>query len=336
MNTNKKKIIACVAGRSGGHIIPCLTIAQRSLQAGDEILFFSSNAPLDDEILKNYPEITHKKTLTLINVPYKQILKMPIFALQCFTSFFKSFATLAYHRPERLITTGGYIAIPVCVAAKLLFIPIDIYELNVIPGKATKAVARIATSIFVCFSKTTSYFTQKTTLTHYPIRFTKDTPKALPDDVFNTYTPTKKTILILGGSQGSHFINQQVCQLISLYGPSLQIIHQTRRDDVQLLEKFYSDLGVASIVFSYQQNLAPYYQIANLVICRSGAGTLFETLFFKKRCITIPLETYTTDHQLDNAQALAQYYPELFSVIRQEELLLDPSQLFKTVSHLLG
>ena len=127
MNTHKKKIIACVAGRSGGHIIPCLTIAQRSLQAGDEILFFSSNAPLDDEILKNYPEITHKKTLTLINVPYKQILKMPFFALQCFTSFFKSFATLAYHRPERLITTGGYIAIPVCVAAKLLFIPIDIY-----------------------------------------------------------------------------------------------------------------------------------------------------------------------------------------------------------------
>ncbi len=337
MKKNKKKIICCVAGRSGGHIIPCLTIAQRMLRSQDDsIMFFSTSTELDAEILKNYPTIQQQASLNMMNVPYKNLWKFPLFLGQFIVSFFKTFVTLIHHRPERILSTGGYVALPVCFAAKLLFIPIDIYELNVIPGKATKLLAHIASNIFICFSETASYFSQKTILTRYPIRFSESTTQTTSEAPFDTYSSTKKTILILGGSQGSHFINQQVCQLVSLYGPTIQIIHQTGTEHVDLLKKFYADLGIQSEVFAYQQNLAPYYAIADVVICRSGAGTLFETLFFKKPCITIPLETYTTNHQLENAQALQKDYPELFSVIRQKELQQDPLQLFKMVSHYLG
>ena len=102
------------------------------------------------------------------------------------------------------------------------------------------------------------------------------------------------------------------------------------------LQNFYKTIGINGTVFAYEQNLAPYYQIADLIICRSGAGTLFETLFFKKTCITIPLETTTTDHQLDNAYALQEEYPHLFYVLRQKDLQQDSIKLFKTVSHFLA
>ena len=331
---NNKKIIACVAGRSGGHIIPCLTLAKPYTDQKYELLFFSSGQQLDTDILKNYTTITQHIPLTIINVPYKQVWKLPLFGTQFLKSCIVSLFTLIKKRPEKIISSGGYIALPVCLAAKILWIPIDLYELNVVPGKATKALAPLAKNRYICFSKTASYFSHSTQIAPYPIRFiSPNTEKN--SSLFTSYTPTKKTILVLGGSQGSHFINQQLCQLISLYGPTLQVIHQTGSDHIGLLENFYLQNGINGTVFAYQQNIAPYYALADLVICRSGAGTLFETLFFKKRCITIPLETNITNHQLDNALALQTDHPELFFVIRQNELTQDPLLLFKTVSHFL-
>lgn len=334
--TPQSKHILCVAGKSGGHIIPCLTIAQRSLLLNGTISIITTNGALDTHIVQQYQALQHTYTLSIMNVPYKTWWKFPLFLGQVCFSFIKSILILSKRRPDVIITTGGYLAIPVCYAAFLLRIPIDVYELNVIPGKATQALVWCTRTLFVCFSKTAIYFKKKTCLTHYPIRFTQQTNIENNQPPLENYSSSKKTILVLGGSQGSQFINQQLCTLASLYGPSLQIIHQTGADHVAMLQHFYSQLGVCHKVFSYEQNLAPYYHIADLVLCRSGAGTLFETLYFKKKCITIPLETHTTNHQYENAQTLAHYYPEYFSLIRQQELQHDPLKLFNMVSHFLG
>ncbi len=330
----KNKIISAVAGRSGGHIIPCLTLAKKYTDDGYQLLFFTTQQKIDAKILDNDTTVTWHVSLNMMNIPYKNVLLWPVWAVQFAYSFLKSLSIFIKHRPERLISTGGYISIPVCLAAKILLIDVDIYELNVIPGRATKLLSYCASRLFICFKKTADFFSKQTILVSYPLRFSSKDLISKESNHLNKFNFLKKTILILGGSQGSSFINQQICQLMSLYGPSVQVIHQTGSQDVMLLEDFYKSLGVDAIVFSYQHNLSDYYHKADIVICRSGAGTLFETLFFRKKCITIPLEIVAGGHQIDNAYALENEYPDLFFVIRQIDLQKDPLLLFKKVSHL--
>lgn len=324
--------LCCVAGRSGGHIIPCMTRAQQEAPDHD-ILFFTTNHPLDTQIIRNYHQVTHHLPLPLMNVP--RWWWMPLFVTQAMYCFFKSFWTLLRNRPSKIVTTGGYIAIPVCLAGFILRIPIELYELNAVPGKAAYWLAPFATHIFVCFKRTQQYFKQPTHIRSYPVRFTHETAAINPTDLMPGYDRAKKTILILGGSQGSDFLNQQLCHLVTLAGNNIQIIHQTGAAHVDLLKKFYEQQQVCNAVFAYHQDLYKYYQLSDVIICRAGAGSLFETLFFKKPCITIPLETASTNHQLNNAYALRDEHPELVTVLRQQELQNDPACLFKTVSNQL-
>jgi len=207
-----------------------------------------------------------------------------------------------------------------------LRIPIELYELNVVPGKATTFLAPLATKIRICFQKTKNKFSQKEcVLTDYPARFKKITDahmvrigsiKKLGLD------PQKKTVLILGGSQGSLSINKKIRQWI-IANPQLkkimQLIHQTGAQDTTDWEEFYHTAGIQAITADFFDDLASLYHAADLVICRSGAGSLFETVFFNKKCITIPLETKQNNHQVHNAMAMQKKYPGLIKVIRDRQ-----------------
>lgn len=327
--------IAGVAARSGGHIVPCLTLIQKARTEDTQVLFFTTSTELDTTIGKQFPWITKRIELTLENVPYKKPWRFPLFGLQCTVSFFKSLYYLARYKPAKLVSTGGYLSLPVCLAAKILRIPIELFELNAVPGKATRVLAPLATTLFTCFEITALTFSKKCTLAPYPLRFNLQDTEPIHKQkacIALQYDNTKKTVLVLGGSQGSTFLNVLLCNTLSAAPEKMfQIIHQTGHGHIQELKKFYKTLNMTAIVFDYQQNLTPYYQAADIIICRSGAGTLFETAFFNKKCITIPLETITNTHQVDNANAIKKQYPDLFTVIRQSELEKDSSLLLTTL-----
>ena len=224
------------------------------------------------------------------------------------------------------------------MAAKVLRIPVELFELNVIPGKASRVLAPLSNALFTCFKATEKHFGRSCTLAPYPLRFTPDVIDATHKEkaLENLhYDKTKKTLLILGGSQGSTFLNVQLCNTLSVAPPdTFQVIHQTGHAHIKELETFYKQLNIPAQVFAYKQDLIPYYQAADIVICRAGAGTLFETAFFKKQCITIPLEIASTSHQVDNAYAMQENHPQLFKVMRQKELENDSSLLLKSLLYL--
>jgi UDP-N-acetylglucosamine--N-acetylmuramyl-(pentapeptide) pyrophosphoryl-undecaprenol N-acetylglucosamine transferase len=318
-----KKPICCVAGKSGGHILPCLQFAKITCLSTDTpLLFISTTAALDKKIVSQFPEISDHLELSLRNVPYGAFWKLPLFALSFTCAIWKSFWYLKKHKPSSVISTGGFVAIPVCIASKLLGIPITLFELNVVPGKAVKFLTRLATKIFICFKETQSYIKQPCILTSYPLRFSAQDKNLTP-------TEAKKVLLILGGSQGSHFLNNLIHQIPLPILATYAIIHQTGAEQVGECTNFYQEHDLTAEVFAYRDNLALYYQAADLIIGRAGAGTLFEALFFKKKMIIIPLETKITDHQLDNAYAMERTRPDLFSVVRQAELVKNPSLLWE-------
>lgn len=265
---------------------------------------------------------------------YKKIHRYPQTIAQIVYSFIISFYYLCKHKPNQVITTGGLIALPVCLAAFLLRISIIIYELNVIPGKSTKFLTFFAQTIWYCFDEAQHYLPkQKSKKTAYPIRFSPcyTTLSSYEARKKLKLHPEKKTITILGGSQGSIFINHLIKQWVSIYSHihnNIQLIHQTGSHDTLNWNRLYQKLSVSALVCSYQDNPALWYVASDLILCRAGAGTLFETHFFNKQCIVIPLETTTTLHQINNAYAMATQYPKHYIVLEQKTLHTKPEQLF--------
>lgn len=316
-----------------------MTIVQHdtSIAENPHLLFFSSNTDLDKKILSNNPFVTWHIILPLNSIAgsYLSTLLLSIF------SFIKSFFYLYKHKPKKIITTGGVIAIPVCIAGFLLRIPIILYSLDAKPGKAIKALIPFADSIITCFASTQHFFpARKCSFGPYPIKFN------INDTTLNTHdakknlglSPNKKTIVILGGSQGSLFLNNCIKQFLtnaSFPIDTLQIIHQTGSLDTTDWPKFYASHNITAHVFSYHPDLSTIYTAADLIICRAGAGTLFEIKFFNKRCIIIPLKTSTTNHQVNNAQAMVDEYPEFFYTIAQDIIEKDSKVLFAQIKEFI-
>jgi len=337
----KQKTICFVAGKSGGHLIPALTIAQKHIQKDSEIttIFFTTNSLLDKKIIKKsgihkiHVQLPLGKN-NLVKNNYNFFLKYPLLFFNLSLSFAKSLFYLIKTRPQKIISMGGLVSIPVCVAGFLLRIPIELFELNTTPGKAITFLAPFAKTIHVCFDKAKKYLPKhKCIFSKYPVRFSHNFPTNYPINSqkinFNTFnTPTlsksKFTLLILGGSQGSLAINNLIKEFvikapnIKKIKKNIQIIHQTGRQDKTDWQAFYAKHKITATAFDFTQNISNYYAMADIVVCRSGAGTLFETIFFKKKCITIPLEAKTTDHQIDNAKEMEKMHPELVTMIKQD------------------
>lgn len=327
-----KKYYAFVAGKSGGHILPCIANAKEIYlhNSSAEIVFFTTANALDKKIISGYPFIKHIIYLPLQSINFATWWKFPLYFCRIISSLINSLIILWKLRPVSLTSMGGFISIPVCFAATILRIPITIFELNVEPGKAVSVLAPLATHLNVCFEQTKKYFPKyKSEKVDYPVRFGKDVKKITKEQA-RTHLKLdlyKKTIFILGGSQGSLFLNHLIKQWFidmmidnSRLNQSIQIIHQIGIKETVEWQEWYNSLGLRAITFTYNESIEYCYQAADIIICRAGAGTLFEILWFDKKCICIPLQTTTTAHQIENARVMQQLYPDNIMILNQHEI----------------
>jgi UDP-N-acetylglucosamine--N-acetylmuramyl-(pentapeptide) pyrophosphoryl-undecaprenol N-acetylglucosamine transferase len=327
LTTHAMLILCFVAGKSGGHLLPCITKAEKILQSDpqSQVYLFSSGSSLDEKIMQKHPAINHYVPAVIDSIPYKQPWLFPWFIFNLGVYFCSSLYKLWNIAPAKIISFGGMNSIPVCLAGKILGIPFEVYELNVEPGQAVTFLSYFTNTVHICFSQTAQYFKNKTCiLTPYPVRFNEsdriyDKAQLLQD--WNL-SAERATIVILGGSQGSLFVNQAIKNCLEqdqTLCNKVQIIHQIGINDQDDYKNFYEQHNIPAVVFAYNEQLQNFYNLADVIICRAGAGTLFEVEFFKKQCIIIPLQTDLNDHQLQNAQAMADMHPDYFKVILQQD-----------------
>lgn len=332
-------IICYVAAQSGGHLIPCLTHAKKEQATGKKITLFTGRSSLENNIIQNN-NIDQVIRVSFVQIPGKKFWRYPVALISLVSSFIKSLFYFMRNKPCKIISMGGVISIPVCLAAKCAGIPIELYELNVEPGKAIFFLSRITRHVFVCFEETKQYFPRtKCTTTDYPIRYTADALNISQEQALThlQLDCSRTTLFVLGGSQGSLFINRLIQQWIenNLNQHSIQIIHQIGATDTFNWKNFYQQQNIPAIVFDFDNNLLPYYQAADIIICRSGAGTLAESMFFGEKCITIPLITPSTYHQIFNAQAYQNKYPHLITVVKQADLGQTTKAFAQAINHLI-
>ncbi len=303
-------------GGTGGHLFPGIAIAEAFVERekGNEVLFIGTERGIEAKILPGgrFP----LKTIQARPIKGRSFVgklgalwNLPV-AVSEALSILKGFD------PQVVLGVGGYASGPTLLAASLLGMKRAIHEQNVIPGMTNRILKWVSQKVFVSFEETTRYFPEKKTIvTGNPIR--KEIVNCLPTKTAHGLPGGKEiregrkedrfTLLIFGGSAGAHRINMSmVASLDSLneIKSSLKVIHQTGKDDLDFVSKQYQEKGFDALVRPFFEDMAPYYQMADLVICRSGASTVAELAVCRKAAILIPYPFAAHQHQWINAEKL--------------------------------
>ena len=205
--------------------------------------------------------------------------------------------------PDVVMGVGGYVTGPVVAAAWLLRRPTLIHEQNSVPGLANRKLGRLVDRICLSLPQSEKYFPAgKTVLTGNPVR-----RRIIEAGRNRAGGEGRRTLLILGGSQGAHAVNEMVVE--ALRGgieafSSIRVIHQTGRDDEQMVKEAYEELGIDHLVAPFFTDMAELYGQADLIVSRAGATTLAEIGVVGRPAVLIPYPYAADNHQEHNAQAL--------------------------------
>jgi UDP-N-acetylglucosamine--N-acetylmuramyl-(pentapeptide) pyrophosphoryl-undecaprenol N-acetylglucosamine transferase len=305
MKKYKKKNIIIVASGTGGHIYPGIALAREFQSKGYSSIFFINNNSSSLEILNN--SCFQYVTFNMVGMPKFFSFSFIVFLAKLKISFFKALKQILYINPVAVIGTGGYLAVPVLFAAKTLGKKIFIHEQNAIPGKANILLNKIADKTFVSFSFSTKYFKNKNlVVSGYPVREDilsvskkNDALKmlSLNDNIF--------TVLVFGGSLGAVKLNEVTCKALLRFVSSneMQVIHITGAKDFERIQKIVRVYANYRI-FNYMHNIGYAYAACDMIISRSGAGTVFELKALGKPAVLIPYPYARDSHQYWNAKEI--------------------------------
>jgi UDP-N-acetylglucosamine--N-acetylmuramyl-(pentapeptide) pyrophosphoryl-undecaprenol N-acetylglucosamine transferase len=282
-------MIVFTCGGTGGHISPAITIAKR---LGTPYIFIGGNR-LEKTMLAGHP--------------FKEVASSQRNIYLIMKGFFQSFAYLLRHRPKAVISTGGYVTFPVCMAAAILFIPIVLLEQNSIPGKTNSFIAIFAKQVFTAYP-IKNFHKQKTILAGNPV---PEIPKS-PDR-----KPTNW--IIMGGSQGAKAMNTLILSsLAALQDLELNITwlsgtthYPTLCESLKMFAiKEKPPFENATVYQSGKHHivLSPFHSDVpsllpkmGLSISRAGAMSIAELVSAEIPTLYIPYPFAAENHQLYNA-----------------------------------
>ena len=289
----KQKVLISTGG-SGGHVIPA-TVLYDHLSETNEV-FIST----DKRGLKYLDKSSYE--IKIINTPrLNNFFSLPINLIIILLLIMKSFFLLKKKKIECLISTGGYMSLPLILASKFIGIKIFLLEPNLVLGRANKIFLNSCKKIF-CYNDK---------LKNFPSNFENKIVKINPLIRKKFYEIKEKTnhknkfrILIVGGSQGAEvFDNKLKDSIINLSKKfSIEIIQQTNKKNVSNLVNLYSNNGIKNQIFNFNNNFVNYILQSDICITRAGATTLAELSFLNVPFIAIPLPSSKDNHQLENAK----------------------------------
>lgn len=297
--------ILIAAGGTAGHLYPALAVAHK-LAAGAEgakILFVG--AGLSDNRFFDRSAFAFQAidAAPLSRKPWPLLKNCVLNAQGLYTSL----RILADYQPHLVVGFGSYCAFPILLAAKMRRYPIVLHEQNSKPGKVIRFFARKALMVGTYFPLAETVFSGKAVQMAMPLRegFTPHANTTGEAYDYFKLSPRKFTLLVFGGSQGAHFINQIVADTLLRYGRErcdLQLLHFAgSKEQADMLAKAYAGSSLITVVKPFEPRIDLALRIADLMITRAGAGTIAEQLAFHVPAIFIPYPYAADNHQEYNA-----------------------------------
>ncbi len=303
--------IVISGGGTGGHIYPAIGIAKELVQldAEIEVAFIGGVDRLESTLVPQHG--FHFLPISVAGFPRKLTWQwIPTLCKVC-SGLAKSLRLLKNLQPCVVVGTGGYVCGPVLLAAVLLGIPTVIQEQNAAPGLTNRILARWAKAIYLAFETAGTHFPADITrVMGNPIRRTI----GVAERTCETYgslglDPERKTVFVMGGSQGAQAINQNMTEALNdleSVQQRLQFVHQTGKADYETVKARYQQSSLRYVVQPYFDPVETIYSVTDLMVCRAGGMTISEVTACGIPAIFIPLPTAAGDHQRLNAQAVTE------------------------------
>lgn len=315
------KHIVLTGGGTAGHVTPNIALIGRLREQGYQISYIGSYNGIEKTLIEE------------LGVPYYGISSGKLrryFDLKNFTDPFrvlKGFSEarklLKQLKPDVVFSKGGFVTVPVVVAAGRLKIPAIIHESDMTPGLANKLCIPSAVKVCCNFPETKAHLPEgKAVVTGTPIR-----PELLQGDAekgraFTGFTSEKPVIMIIGGSLGAQAVNDAVRRILPELLKDFQVVHlcgKGKRDDSKNDMKGY-------VQYEYiESELADLFAMADVVISRAGANAICELQALKKPNLLIPLSANASrGDQILNARS---FEKQGFSMVMEEEAITDEALL---------
>lgn len=282
-------------GGTGGHVIPALAVARELRRRNHNVFFIGTERGMEAKLVPAEGFELRTISIGALNrvgpiQKLKTLAQLPITTLACLK-----------YAPAAVFSMGGYVAGPPVLAALMRRTPVVVMEPNAIAGFTNRFIGRFVSRALVSFEETARYFPRgRTEVTGLPVR----------EEFFRVPPKTRSgplQLLITGGSQGSHTLNRaarQSWQRFRNANFSVSITHQTGPREHEEIRAEFKKSGLAGTVIPFISNMPEAFAAADLVICRSGAGTVSELAAAGRASILVPFPFAADDHQTQNAAAM--------------------------------
>lgn len=321
------KKIVMTGGGTAGHVTPNIALMPALQKEGYEISYIGSYEGIEKRLIEEQ------------GIPYYGIASGKLrryFDPKNFSDPFKvlkgygqSIKLLKKLKPDVVFSKGGFVSVPVVLAARRCKVPAIIHESDLTPGLANRIAIPKATKVCCNFPETLNYLPkEKAVLTGSPIR--QELLSGNPDNAFSLcgfQDHSKPVILIIGGSSGSRAINTAIRNLLPELVKNYNILHLCGKGNLD--ETLNHASGYAQFEYANQE-LADMFALADLVISRAGANAICELLALRKPNILIPLSAAASrGDQILNANS---FRSQGFSYVLEEEELTNTT-LLEAIEH---
>lgn len=337
-----------LGGGSGGHVFPLIAVAdslkERATQTGIPLELmvmgegdFLRNACAESGLVFK-PIISGKMRRYFSVLNFLDFFKIPVGLLQSLWYIF-------WFMPDVVFSKGGYASLPGAFVSWLYFVPIYIHESDSVPGLSNKIIGGMARAVFTSFQSVEKHFKAgKTFLVGNPVRKDLFITDRVSSNQALGLDQNKKTVLIIGGSQGAQKVNEIVLDSLVMMASKFQIIHQCGQGQYNMIkaevdrlikegEGHYADNirnNYKLFPFFDSKQMAAAYAACDLVVSRAGAGSIFEIALLGKPAILIPITNSSGGHQLANAVEFSR-----FGAVYIEEENLNTNILLNQIESLL-
>lgn len=290
-----------MAGGTGGHVFPALSVARLLQQQGLEVHWLGGKTGIENDLVPSAGYQLHGiDVVGLRGKGISQLIRAPWLILN---AVWQAYLVFRQVKPDVVLGLGGFASGPGGIVAKLTGTPLIIHEQNAIAGMTNKWLAKVANKTLQAFAGT---FKHKNVVSvGNPVR-TDIMHLPSPELRMGARLNQPLRVLVVGGSLGALAINQVMCEALALIVTEQrpQVWHQTGKKDFERCQQQYAAAGIDAKVSAFITDMSEAYAWADIVVCRSGALTVCELMAAGCASLLIPFPYAVDDHQTANAMFL--------------------------------
>lgn len=294
--------VLILAGGTGGHVYPALSVAEALRRAGQQVTWLGTERGLESRVAKQAGLPIH--FVQMAGVRGKGLVELCLAPFRLLRALWQAVKVVRNVHPDVVLGLGGYVSAPGGLAAWLLRRPLVIHEQNAVPGMANRLLAPFAVRVLEAFEGC------------FPAaRHAIHTGNPVRDEIVQIAAPEQRLrdrdgplrLLILGGSQGAQVFNELVPRALNelIADARIEVRHQAGERHLEHACSHYREAGLSVRPVGFFADMAEVYAWADLVVCRAGAITVSELTAAGVASLLVPFPSATDDHQTRNARYLA-------------------------------